>query len=116
VSCVDKRSRVVGILEWKDHSYFRLSNVSVVEDVQVGDTLITSGFGGVAPKGFPVAVVSKVTPDIDGLSLRVEAKSQIDFRSLEEVFVVIDEISWDSAIYYDAHDSTLVKEILGESP
>ncbi len=108
VSCLDKRSRVVGILEWRDHSYFELKHVSVVEDVQVGDTLITSGFGGVVPKGFPVAVVSKVTPDIDGLSLRVDAKSHIKFRSLEEVFVVVDEIPWDRAIFYDERDSTMV--------
>jgi cell shape-determining protein MreC len=80
--------------------------VSVVEDVAVGDTLITSGFGGVAPKGFPVAVVTKVTPDIDGLSLRVDAKSHIAFRSLEEVFVVTDRVSWDRAIFYDGQDST----------
>ena len=109
VSCLDKRSRVVGILEWRDHSYFELKNVSVVEDVMVGDTLITSGFGGVVPKGFPVAVVTKVTPNIDGLSLRVDAKSHIDFRSLEEVFVVADEIPWDRAIFYDQRDSTALR-------
>jgi len=107
VSCIDKRSRVVGILEWRNHSYFSLNNVSVVEDVQVGDTLITSGYGGVAPKGFPVAVVSRVTPGIDGLSLKVDAKSHIEFRSLEEVFVVTDEIPWNRAVYYDEQDTTV---------
>lgn len=108
VSCINKRSRVVGILEWRNHSYFSLSNVSVVEDVQVGDTLLTSGYGGVAPKGYPVAIVSKVTPAIDGLSLKVDAKSHIEFRSLEEVFVAIDQVPWDRAIYYDDQDSTLM--------
>ncbi|NIO00889.1 MAG: rod shape-determining protein MreC [Candidatus Latescibacteria bacterium] len=108
VSCIDKRSRVVGILEWMHHSYFELKNVGIVEDVAIGDTLITSGFGGVVPKGFPVAVVSKVTHAIDGLSLRVEAKSYIKFRSLEEVFVVIDEIPWNQAIFYDMEDSLSV--------
>jgi len=109
VSCLDKRSRVVGILEWRDHSYFELNNVSVVEDVVVGDTLVTSGFGGVVPKGFPVAVVTKVTPDIDGLSLRVDAKSHVNFRSLEEVFVVTDEIPWDHSVFYDEQDSTALR-------
>ncbi len=114
VSCLDKRSRVIGILEWRNHSYFELNNVSVVDDVQLGDTLITSGFGGVAPKGFPVAVVTKVTPDIDGLQLKVGAKSHINFRSLEEVFVVTDEISWDRAIFYDRQDSTIIRNSIGE--
>ncbi|MCZ6766969.1 MAG: rod shape-determining protein MreC [bacterium] len=116
VSCIDKRSRVIGILEWKHHNYFRMSNVSVVEDVQVGDTLITSGFGGVVPKGFPVAVISKITVDIDGLTLKVDAKSDIDFRSLESVFVVTDEILWERELYYEGMDSTLATDTLGAGP
>lgn len=115
ISCLDKRSRVVGILEWRDHSYFELGNVSVVEDVAIGDTLITSGFGGIAPKGFPVAVVTKVTPDIDGVSLRVAAKSQINFRSLEELFVAVDKVPWDKAIFYDEQDSTALGTTQGSS-
>jgi rod shape-determining protein MreC len=113
VSCLDKRSRVVGILEWRDHSYFELKNVSVVEDVAVGDTLVTSGFGGVAPKGFPVAVVTKVTKDVDGLTWKISAKSHIDFNTLEEVFVVTEEIPWDRAIMYDSQDSTVLRDALG---
>jgi rod shape-determining protein MreC len=113
VSCLDKRSRVVGILEWSHFSRFELKQVSVVDDIQVGDTLITSGFGGVAPKGFPVAVVAKVKQQMDGVSLKVEAMSDIDFRALEEVFVVRDEIPWDGAIFRDARDSSLVKDLIG---
>jgi rod shape-determining protein MreC len=113
VSCLDKRSRVVGILEWRHHSYFELTNVGVVEDVASGDTLITSGFGGVAPKGFPVAVVTKAAPDIDGVSLRVDARSHINFRSLEELFVVTDKVPWDRSIFYDEQDSTVLRRASG---
>ena len=113
ISCIDKRSRVVGILEWRDHSYFELNNVSVVEDVAVGDTLMTSGFGGVAPKGFPVAVVTKVTPDIDGLTLKIDAKCHIEFSSLEAVFVAVDDIPWERAIIYNDRDSTVLREAMG---
>jgi len=116
VSCLDKRSRVVGILEWSQFSRFELKQVSVVDDVQVGDTLITSGFGGVAPKGFPLGVVTKVREQMDGVSLKVEAVSDINFRSLEEVFVVKDEIPWDRAIFHDPQDSALVKSVLGGGP
>jgi rod shape-determining protein MreC len=113
VSCLDKRSRVVGVLEWIHSSIFELDQVSVVDDVQVGDTLITSGFGGVAPKGFPVGVVTKVKKQMDGVSLKVEAVSDTEFRSLEAVFVVKDEIPWDRAIFHDARDTTLVKDLIG---
>jgi rod shape-determining protein MreC len=116
VSCLDKRSRVVGILEWSQFSRFELKQVSVVDDVQVGDTLITSGFGGVAPKGFPLGVVTKVREQMDGVSLKVEAVSDIKFRSLEEVFVVKDEIPWDRAIFHNPQDSALVKRVLEGAP
>ena len=112
VSCIDKRSRVVGILEWRERNSFDLTSVSAVEDVQVGDTLLTSGFGGVVPKRFPVAVVTKVATASDGLSLRVEARSEVKFRSLEEVFVMTDKIPWDRAIFYESADSALVESIL----
>lgn len=113
VSCLDKRSRVVGILEWSQFSRFELKQVSVVDDVQVGDTLITSGFGGIAPKGFPVGIVTKVRQQMDGVSLKVEAESDINFSALEEVFVVKDEIAWDRAIFRDARDSSLVRDLIG---
>jgi rod shape-determining protein MreC len=112
VSCIDKRSRVVGVLEWRNRNLFALTNVSVVEDVAVGDTLLTSGFGGVVPKGFPVAVVTRVGPASDGLSLRVDARSQVSFSSLEEVFVMTDEVPWDRGIFYDEADTLLMREIL----
>jgi rod shape-determining protein MreC len=112
VSCIDKRSRVVGILEWRERNTFELTSVSAVEDVQVGDTLLTSGFGGVVPKGFPVGVVTKVATARDGLSLRVEARSEVKFRSLEEVFVLTGQIPWDRAIFYNESDSLLVDSVL----
>lgn len=112
VSCIDKRSRVVGILEWRERNYFDVTSVSAVDDVQVGDTLLTSGFGGVVPKGFRLGVVIKVATARDALSLKVEALSEIKFRSLEEVFVMTDDIPWDHAIFYDDSDSLLVDSII----
>jgi len=116
VSALDKRSRVIGILEWTQFSRFELKQVSVVDDVQIGDTLVTSGFGGVAPKGFPLGIVTKVKEQMDGVSLKVEAVSDIRFRSLEEVFVVRDVIPWSRAIVHAAQDSSLVKSVVGGEP
>jgi rod shape-determining protein MreC len=112
VSCIDKRSRVVGVLEWRHRNQFELTSVSAVEDVAVGDTLVTSGFGGVVPKGFPVAVVTRVGPAQDGLSLRVDARSHVNFLSLEEVFVMADEIPWDRSLFYDEADTLLMRDII----
>ncbi len=115
VSCVDERSRVVGIIEWRRRNTFDLTSVSAVEDVEVGDTLVTSGFGGLVPKGFFVATVTKTSRASDGLTLKVEARSEIKFRSLEEVFVLTDRIPWNRGILYDKADTILVNSILGDS-
>jgi rod shape-determining protein MreC len=112
VSCIDKRSRVVGVLEWRYRNQFELTSVSAVEDVAVGDTLVTSGFGGVVPKGFPVAIVTRVGPAQDGLSLKVDARSHVNFLSLEEVFVMTDEVPWDRGLFYDEADTLLMREII----
>jgi len=115
VSCIDKRSRVVGVLEWRHRNSFELKHVSAVEDVAVGDTLLTSGFGGTIPKGFPVAIVVRVSQATDGLSLRIDARSPVDFMSLEEVFVMTEEIPWNRSLFYDEADTLLMRDVLDRS-
>lgn len=112
VSCIDKRSRVVGVLEWRHRNNFELKHVSAVEDVAVGDTLLTSGFGGTVPKGFPVAIVVRVAHSTDGLSLRVDARSPVDFTSLEAVFVMTEEIPWNRSLFYEEADTSLMRDVL----
>ena len=112
MSCIDKRSRVVGVLEWRYRNNFELKHVSAVEDVAVGDTLLTSGFGGTIPKGFPVAIVVRAAASTDGLSLRVDARSPVDFMSLEEVFVMTEEMPWDRSLFYDEADTSLMRDVL----
>jgi rod shape-determining protein MreC len=115
VSCIDKRSRVVGVLEWRHRNSFELKHVSAVEDVAVGDTLLTSGFGGTIPKGFPVAIVVRVSQATDWLSLRIDARSPVDFMSLEEVFVMTEEIPWNRSLFYDEADTLLMRDVLDRS-
>ena len=112
VSCIDKRSRVVGVLEWRHRNNFELKHVNAAEDVAVGDTLLTSGFGGTIPKGFPVATVVRVAQSNDGLSLRVDARSRVDFTSLEEVFVMTEEMPWDRSLFYDEADTLLMRDVI----
>ncbi|HMB16610.1 MAG TPA: rod shape-determining protein MreC [Pelovirga sp.] len=57
--------------------------------VQPGSLLVTSGMGGVFPKGLPLArVVSKSHDDFD-LFQRIEAVPSADFSRLEEVLVIL---------------------------
>jgi len=112
VSCIDKRSRVVGVLEWRHRNFFELKHVGAAEDVMAGDTLLTSGFGGAIPKGYVVAIVTRVGPASDGLSLRIDARSTVNFLGLEEVFVMTEEIPWDRSLFYESADTTLMRDVL----
>jgi len=60
-------------------------------DIQIGDLLVTSGMGGVFPKGLPLGLVESVTKDQFGLFQQVIATPTVDFSLLEEVMVILGE-------------------------
>ncbi len=90
VSVRDQRSRLTGIVEWNPSSgaTLKLRGVSYLEDVAVGDSLVTSGLSGIFPAGLPVGQVGVVERDVNGLLLDVTVASAIDFARLEQVFVL----------------------------
>ncbi|RLC09163.1 MAG: hypothetical protein DRI24_22245, partial [Deltaproteobacteria bacterium] len=71
-----------------------LDYVGKEEDVLPGDTLITSGFGRVFPKGFPVGTVFQVAEEKTELSRRVGIVCMTDLNKLEEVFIIIGGRDW----------------------
>lgn len=107
VSCLDKRTRTVGMLEWERDNLFRLDYVGKEEVVDMGDTLLTSGLGRLFPKGFPVAVVTQATGEQGGLSKRVRAVSMTDLNTLEELFIVVGPREWSDSYIYEKLDSIL---------
>ena len=61
------------------------------DDIKVGDGIITSGLGGVFPKGLVVGYVRSVQRERSGLFQTVEVEPAVDFSRLEEVLVVLKE-------------------------
>ncbi len=55
-------------------------------DIQVGDNVLTSGIGGIYPKGLTIGQVVEVGEQ--GNQKKVVVKSAVDFRNLEEVMVM----------------------------
>ena len=86
-------SRVVGFLESMDGRLLTAmipSHAGVAE----GDTLITSGLGGIFPKGIPVGTVRAVRKaDLDVMSL-MDVEPFQEFSTLEEVFVMQKDPDW----------------------
>ncbi len=60
-------------------------------DIDVGDLMVTSGMGGVFPKGLPLGRVLAVEKDQFGLFQRVLVDTVVDFSHLEEVMVILGE-------------------------
>ena len=101
LSVMDRRTRVVGFLESMDG--VRLTAlVPTHAGVHAGDTLVTSGLGGIFPKGIPVGTVKDVRKSDLDVMRQMEVEPFQDFSILEEVFVMEKEPDW------------LIKELLDE--
>jgi rod shape-determining protein MreC len=61
------------------------------KDIEVGDLVITSGNGGVFPKGLPVGRVVRVEREEYGLFQAIEVAPTVDFSRLEEVLVLLED-------------------------
>lgn len=58
------------------------------DEIQYGDRVITSGLGGIYPKGIEIGRISKIIFQEFETSITVELESAIDFSRLEYVFVI----------------------------
>lgn len=59
------------------------------EEVKVGDRVVTSGMGGVFPKGLAIGNVKNVDRQEFGLFQAIEVSPAVDFSHLEEVLVLL---------------------------
>ncbi|MBP2639726.1 MAG: rod shape-determining protein MreC [Firmicutes bacterium] len=84
-------SRVAGIVEGNGAQPMapRMKNLARDADVITGDKIITSGLGGIYPKGLFVGEVIDVVDDAGGLLKYAVLKPAVDFGRLEEVAVII---------------------------
>lgn len=89
VSAIIQRSRVSGILAYEGGTTFRLKNVPWRMDVKEGDVVISSGLGGIFPKGLQLGKVSEVFSSERELFKEIVVEPSVDFNSLEEVFVIL---------------------------
>jgi len=87
------QSRAVGIVEGNPSqvSVLRMKNLMRDGDVIKGDKIMTSGLGGIYPKGLLIGEVTDVVDDDGGLLKTALIRPALDFSRLEEVFVIIGE-------------------------
>jgi len=86
-SSLVERSKVYSIMEC-DGERCSLKGVPLYADVQEGDRVVTSGWGGIFPPGLKLGVVKKVFSENSALLKGVEVQPIVDFTSLKEVFIL----------------------------
>jgi rod shape-determining protein MreC len=87
------QSRAVGVVEGNPAqlSSLRMKNLTRDGDVIKGDKIMTSGLGGIYPKGLLIGEVMDVLDDEGGLMKHALIRPSVDFTRLEEVFVITAE-------------------------
>jgi len=85
-----ERSRAKGILTGWRGEICQIKFLGRTEDVTVGDSVITSGLGGVFPKGLDVGVIKEVDKKGWGVFQSAYVYPSVDFGKLEEVLVVLE--------------------------
>ena len=92
-SILVRRSRNVSILETENGINF-FARFRIHEDVMRGDTIVTSGLGGIYPRGFPVGVVDRILEEEDPLFKKVSIKPSLDLDRCEELFIMLLPPQW----------------------
>ena len=84
-------SRVAGIVEGdiNDPTAPRMVNIPKNSDVIVGDVVVTSGFGGVYPKGIVVGKIKDIQNEESGLLKYGVIETTVNFQKLEDVAIIV---------------------------
>ncbi|MCS7258715.1 MAG: rod shape-determining protein MreC [candidate division WOR-3 bacterium] len=93
ISALNLRSNVVGVIEYDQNQLLRFKYSFAESDVLPGDTIITSGLGGIFPRGLKIGVVTKVTPDRTRFFQHVEVLPVNNFNTIEYVLVLLEEFA-----------------------
>lgn len=84
-----ERSRAQGVvLGTGEFTTLQMDFVPEAADVKAGDLVVTSGIDGIYPKGFLIGRIESVGRGA-GIYTRITVRPAVDFRSLEEVLIVM---------------------------
>ncbi|MBF0426518.1 MAG: rod shape-determining protein MreC [Magnetococcales bacterium] len=84
-----QRNRTPGVATGTNDPLLNLEFVAKDADIQIQDLVITSGTGGIFPRGLVVGRVVAFTPQEVGLFQKVTLAPAVDFDRLEEVSLLL---------------------------
>lgn len=89
IAAMIQRSRARGVVKGKGGGACTLEFALREEDVKVGDAVITSGIGGIFPKGIAIGEVAMVRKGEYGMFQSVDIRPAVNISRLEEVLVLL---------------------------
>ena len=111
VGAILEKSRLQGVLRGAPNGEVTLERVMSDEQVQPGETVLTSGGDQIFPKGLAIGSVTKVAPGKD-LFLNIKIKPAADLSKLEEVLVLVEKQERQS--FADVHERVRAADILAQ--
>lgn len=101
VSAVVLRPQTNGIVEGEPRSTIRFKFMARAgAAIQVGDLVVTSGLGGVFPRGIPIGRVASVTDRGSALFHYATLAPAVDFGRIEEVLLLTGQTTQDLAAHF----------------
>lgn len=88
VSALNQRTRDIGLIEGAGSFMLKMTYLERQSEIQVGDVILSSGVGGVYPKGIPIGTIEVIGSEKDPLKLYALVKPFVSFSKLEEVLCV----------------------------
>ncbi len=90
VSVLVKNKGYFGILEWEPYDYHKTKLTSIPKHANIaqGDTIITSGFSTIFPKGILVGTIEKFSLDRGSNYFDITVNLSNDLALIEDVYVI----------------------------
>jgi len=85
-----QETRTPGVVKgvFQGTSALRMSYLAKDADIEKGQMVVTSGLGGLFPKGIPIGRIAAVEREPSGLTKTADLVPAVDFEHLEEVLVI----------------------------
>ncbi|MBP5412305.1 MAG: rod shape-determining protein MreC [Bacteroidales bacterium] len=90
ISAKTSRTGNTGVLEWngKNYKYAQLGNITNIEDIQIGDTIVTQ-YSLLFPSDYPIGVISGgLSNNAIGGYYTLQVRLLTNFEKLDHVYVV----------------------------
>ena len=88
IDAIVQRNRTQGIISGAGSRGMILKYISKTQDVKEGDVIVSSGMGGVFPKGLLIGQVNHVDRQEASLFIKINVAPYVDLSKLEEILIL----------------------------